>query len=269
MSFSISTNSLCDIPPAQAKAFSLFCLAPKLIGISREPETVDEFDRAYRRISANKVRRIENTQAYYEKYFDDILDKSAPALIHIAPYSADDHEYARCYRAIGNELLKYPRKQIYLVRSGATGAGLNALVRLALSLRGKGIPAHDVVAYLCDNAINTQTIFVKPEAHAYKTEKLCFDKKTFVGRSRSEALIAKRIAQAFVASGADFIVISHALMSELALKIYDKVKELAPDKDIEICRASASSVCVNSLPYLSVGYIKKVEKTGAIDWTNK
>ena len=97
-------------------------------------------------------------------------------------------------------------------------------------------------------------------------EKLCFDKKSFVGRSRSEALIAKRITNAFVEGGGDTIVISHALMSDLALKIYDKVKEVAPDKTVEICRASASSVFNSSIPSLSVGYIKKTPSSAEITW---
>ena len=269
MSFSISTNSVCDINPQQAKAFSLYCLAPKIIGISEEPSTVEQFERAYRRVQNNKVRCIENTQQHYEKYFDTILDESKETLIHIAPYSFGDLDYARCYRAIGNELIKYPRKQIYLVRSGSTGAGLCALTKLALSLREKGVPAQDVVAYLCDSAINTINIIIKPETHAYKVDRLCYDKLSFVGRSRSEALIAKRIVNAFVESKASTLVISHALMSELALKIFDRVKEIAPEKDVEIYRSSVSSVCSASLPSLSVGFIKMVDRSGEVEWTNK
>lgn len=266
MSFSISTNSVCDITTQQAKAFSLFCLSPKIIGLSTEPSTADQFERAYARILANKVRFVENTQAHYEKFFDDVLDKTNSALIHVAPHSNGDIEYYRSYKAIGNELLKYPRKQIYLVRSGTTGAGLSVLVRLALSLRQKNLPVTDVVAYLCDCAVNTQTITVTPETHAYRVEKLCYDSKSFVGRSRSEALVAKRIANAFVASGGDTIVISHALMSDLALKIYDKVKEIAPEKSVEICRTSASSVFNATIPSLSVGYIKKTPSSEEITW---
>ncbi|MBR2988269.1 MAG: DegV family protein, partial [Clostridia bacterium] len=247
MNFSISTNSVCDITTQQAKAYSLFCLAPRIIGLSSEPSTADQFERAYSRILAKRVKIVENSQAHYERFFDEILDQTGSALIHIAPYSNGDIEYYRSYKAIANELLKYPRKQIYLVRSGTTGAGLGALVRLAISLRAKNIPVHDIVAYLCDCATSTQTITVTPEAHAFRVEKLCFDKKSFVGRSRSEALIAKRITNAFVEGGGDTIVISHALMSDLALKIYDKVKEVAPDKTVEICRASASSVFNSSI----------------------
>ena len=266
MNFSISTNSVCDITSQQAKAYSLFCLAPKIIGLSGEPNTADQFERAYSRILARRVKIVENSQAHYERFFDEVLDQTNSALIHIAPYSQNDMEYYRSYKAIGNELLKYPRKQIYLVRSGATGAGLGALVRLAISLRAKNIPVHDIVAYLCDCAVNTQTLMVTPEAHAFKVEKLCFDKKTLVGRSRSEALIAKRIANAFALGGGDTIVISHALMSDLALKIYDKVKEIAPEKSVEICRTSASSVFNATIPSLSVGYIKKTPSSEEITW---
>ena len=258
--FVLALSSSCDIPPDQIAAYDAHMFSTGFVGIPKEPSTADGYARAYKRISSNKVRRSLPSVKKIEDFFDDILERKDKDIVYISPSSRADEHYSYAIKAAQNSLLKFPRRNIYIINANGVGASLQPLFYLGYKMYLDGASAEDTVAALNELSLSLTTLIVTPDIlSTLRVSGVGERKLKLLYRVRSEAAIAKKIIDAFSKSNAETLYISHCNSESLAIKIMQRFNDLVPERNIQVNKMSV--VCAYtlsthtlSLPALIVGF---------------
>ncbi|MBO5216109.1 MAG: hypothetical protein J6B79_07965 [Clostridia bacterium] len=254
--FHISISCACDLSPDQITALGARFFSTRFIGLSDEPNTIDEYERACKKIANGKVRPTPITTEKVEAYFDEMLEQKNKSLLHISPSSLVSDEGARALRATRNEMIKFPRQYVYVLLTSTVGAGMQPLFYEMVKLNDGTRSIEEAFVALTELERKVVSLCVKKEPNfitvtsAQSTNKLLF-------KSRSEAQTAKRIADAFLSTSSDTLYISHRSHHSLALKIAERVQEADPKRKVEISHMSATSMTAKNSFDLTIGYVEQ------------
>ena len=146
MGFTISVGGGCDISAAQMAADGIcpFRGTYTLGGIpfSDRLEYEYDFDNVTELIESGKLlTRTSPTPADYEMFFDSILERGVKSIVHISVDSRLSEDYDCAIKAVRNELVKFPRCEIYVVDAGTFSVGMHPLIERAKYLKSNGFTA--------------------------------------------------------------------------------------------------------------------------------
>ena len=253
--FVLSISSACDIPPDQIKAYEAFMFSTGFFGVSGEPSTADAYERAYKRIKVGKIRLSSASVKKIEDHFDFLLETKDKDIIYIAPASRADAHYSMAIRAAQNSLIKFPRRNIFVINANGVGSAMQPLFYLAYKMYCDGESAEDTVFAINELNQNLSCLIVTPDAHdTLRVNGVGERKLKLLYRVKSEAMIAKKVVEAFAYSGADTLYISHGNCPSLAIKIMQRLNEKLPSKQIQITKMSVIVALNLGVPALIVGF---------------
>ena len=159
--FILSVDLNCDALPQSLSANGIFFLGAvcTLEGENiTEPSTASEFEQLYETLSKPKeITRGELTAKNYEDYFDTLLEKNKGAILHIC---GSERGYERAKKGASVTALKFPKREIYLLKSNARSAGVRLLLGDAVKMRANGLDASEVFVLLSESAENVKTSVV-------------------------------------------------------------------------------------------------------------
>ncbi len=269
----ISVSDACDVPSAQLVAFRVPHFTHVYPNVS-VPVLDSEYDDAAQTACERELDRQKLTAREVEQYFDELLDRGIDAIIHIAPHSAFSEEYVCCKKAAGNELIKYPRRNVYVVDGKAFSSGLKPLVELAIRLKDEGRTAEETYLALVSAAETVQTYYVtttpeyphrngKLAALAQGTRTATIMKLTDSGNfepvKRAPAATAvKWLAKAAVEQNYDKLYVSAAKRDHLTL-FNRNLAQMGVETDLS--RAGLYALSALGSGALSVAFWKKSAQT--------
>ena len=126
--FSVSTNADCDVGFSRLAASGIFAMGADY-SLSGEPcllpDCESDYDSVSEAVTSGTILERKNpTQADYEEFFDELFETGVRTLVHISAGSEIADDYAVAVKASKNEMVKFPRCQLYVVDSHAFSAGL-------------------------------------------------------------------------------------------------------------------------------------------------
>lgn len=165
--FILSVDLNCDVLPQSLSASGVFFLgAVCSLGGERmpEPSTTDEFERLYDSVSGGvDVQKSALTVKNYEEYFDTLLERNRGALLHI---SGSENDYAVAKKAVAITSLKFPKREIYLLKTNLQSAGLRLILLKAIKMRADGLDASEVFVALQEKVGKVKTLLVVENTNA-------------------------------------------------------------------------------------------------------
>lgn len=235
MGFTISVGGGCDISAAQMAADGIcpFRGTYTLGGIpfSDRLEYEYDFDNVTELIESGKLlTRTSPTPADYEMFFDSVLERGVKSIVHISVDSRLSEDYDCAIKAVRNELVKFPRCEIYVVDAGTFSVGMHPLIERAKYLKSNGLTAAEAFLELNKTAKNVCTYFatedlsylkrlgkINVNADRGKILNLQYilklntrGKFLITGKTRGNLSTAERLAVLTEKSGADKIYLSTA-----------------------------------------------------------
>lgn len=124
-------------------------------------ETDQQYEKLHFLSNNSNIKIRPPSKSDFEEFFDSILERY-DALIHISVSSKLSGAYDNAVRASKNSMIKFPKKQIYIIDSNNFASGLKSLVYKAVNYKNNfGGKAEDALIHLemCKNNIVTLVLF--------------------------------------------------------------------------------------------------------------
>lgn len=249
MGFTISVGGGCDISAAQMAADGIIPFRGRYtLGgapFSDRLEYEYDFDNVTELIQSGKqLARTAPTPADYELFFDSVLERGVKSIVHLSVDSQLTNDFTCAVKAVKNELVKFPRCEIYVVDTGTFSVGMHPVVARAIELKNNGISAAEAFIELIQTAKNVNTYFATDELNCIKNLGKINEtadrgkilnlqyvlklntrgKFAIVGKTRGNMSTAEKLAVLTEKAGADRVYLSTAGDFSL-LKTYRKKAE--------------------------------------------
>lgn len=280
-SFTISVNGDCDLPVAQLSAFGVIARPHdyRMDGIScKNPDCESDYDRLSEELSAGKLlARSKPTREAYEEFFDSIFETGVRALVHIAPDPNVAGDYSAAIKAAKNELIKFPRCELYIVNSHAFSAGLLPIINEAIRLRDAGTNAAEAFVTLSSLSERVTTIFIPTDSPQTRdrfpasaggkmlnVRPVCLatssGKYTIVRKPRGNSMACAVLAKLAVSANTTEVYISFGGSPDFAVALKRKLTELLPGVNVELSRTGLLADSFVGGDGVVVGFIDRSEK---------
>ena len=270
-SFAISVDGDCDLPPAQLEAFGVAARQHgyRMDGVLCEsPNCESDYDRLSEEMSDGKLlARDKPTREAYEEFFDSIFETGVRSLVHIAPDPDVTGDYSVAVKAAKNELVKFPRCELYIVNSHAFSAGLLPVINEAIRLRDAGVGAAEAFVLLSSLADSPQTRDRFPSSASGKVlnvRPVCLaasgGKYAVVRKPRGNAMACAALAKSAASANATEVFVSFGGSPDFAVALKRKLAELLPDVKTELSRTGLLADFFVGGDALVMGFIDKSEK---------
>lgn len=171
MSFIISVDGTCDTERAQLAAFDVKRKKRlyRLDGVPfHDNLTLDnEYETLERALLGGAdLTCVPPTPIGYEDYFDELLEMFDEDIVHICVGSTFSADYDCAMRALKNEAIKFPKRQLYVVNGNTLSAGLDLLVDRAVTLKNDGLSAAEAFIELSRVVLSLTTLIAPSSADA-------------------------------------------------------------------------------------------------------
>lgn len=280
-SFAISVDGDCDLPPAQLEAFGVAARQHgyRMDGVLCEsPNCESDYDRLSEEMSDGKLlARDKPTREAYEEFFDSIFETGVRSLVHIAPDPEVTGDYSVAVKAAKNELVKFPRCELYIVNSHAFSAGLLPVINEAIRLRDAGVDAAEAFVLLSSLAARAQTCFIPADSpqtrdrfpssasgKVLNVRPVCLaasgGKYAVVRKPRGNAMACAALAKSAASANATEVFVSFGGNPDFAVALKRKLAELLPGIKTELFRTGLLADFFVGGDALVMGFIDKSEK---------
>lgn len=280
-SFTISVDGDCDLPAAQLAAFGVIARPHdyRIDGIPCEtPDCESDYDRLSEEMSEGKLlARSKPTREAYEEFFDSIFETGVRALVHIAPDPEVTGDYSAAIKAAKNELIKFPRCELYIVNSHAFSAGLLPIINEAIRLRDAGTNAAEAFVTLSSLSERVQTYFIPTDSpqtrdrlpasaggKVLNVRPVCRvasgGKYAVVRKPRGNAMACAALAKFAASANTDEVYVSFGGSPDFAVALKRKLTELLPGVKTELYRTGLLADFFVGGDGVVVGFIDKSEK---------
>ena len=280
-SFTISVDDDCDLPAAQLAAFGVIARSQdyRLNGIlCSPPDCESDYDRLSEETSGGKLlARAKSTREIYEEFFDSIFETGVRALVHIAPDPDVTDDYSAAVKAAKNELIKFPRCELYIVNSHAFSAGLLPIVGKAIRLRDAGMNAAEAFVALSSLSERAATYFIPTDSaqtrdrfpasaggKVLNVRPVCRvasgGKYSVVRKPRGNAMACAALAKLATGANVGEIYVSFGSSPDFAVALKRKLTELLPGVNVELYRTGLLADFFVGGDSIVIGFIDKSDK---------
>lgn len=280
-SFTISVDADCDLPVAQLAAFGVIAQPHdyRADGIlCGNPDCESDYDRLSEELSDGKIlARNKPTREAYEDFFDSIFETGVRSLVHIAPDSEVTGDYFAAIKAAKNELIKFPRCELYIVNSHAFSAGLLPIINEAISLRDAGTNAAEAFVALSSLSERAQTYFIPTDSpqtrdrfpvsaggKVLNVRPVCRvtsgGKYSVIRKPRGNAMACSALAKLAASASASEVYVSFGSSPDFAVALKRKLAELLPGVKVELSRTGLLADFLVGGDSTVVGFVDKSKK---------
>lgn len=274
--FAISTNADCDVGFSRLAASGIFAMGAEY-SLSDEPymlpDCESDYDDASEAVTSGEIleRKIP-TQADYEEFFDELFELGVSTLVHISVGSEIADDYAAALKASKNEMVKFPRCQLYVVDSHSFSAGFALILYAAIGMRAEGLDGAEAFVKLTELAENARTYFIPSDCEQTRARfpvgfygrtlnvrPVCSfankGKLTVLSRPRGNAMSRAALARLAVDAAVTEAFVSYGYDTDSAVALKHRLEELSPGIKVELNRTGLFADCLIGGDALVLGFI--------------
>lgn len=274
--FSVSTNADCDVGFSRLAASGIFAMGADY-SLSGEPcllpDCESDYDSVSETVTSGTILERKNpTQADYEEFFDELFETGVRTLVHISAGSEIADDYAAAVKASKNEMVKFPRCQLYVVDSHAFSAGLAPMLYAAIKMRDEGLDGAEAFVKLTALAENARTYFIPSDCEQTRARfpvgfygrtlnvrPVCSfaskNKLAVLSRPRGNATSRAALARLAADAAVTEAFVSYGYDTDSAVALKHRLEELSPGVKVELNRTGLLADCLIGGDALVLGFI--------------